>query len=188
MKAISFLLAMALLAPLSAQAQQGNPTRPRGRVVPPPQAPGQPWAGQVNSPDADAEADSQLPEANFTISLEGTLSSGPTVDLQLTGSGPSFTADQTIGEEGSILSCQYKLSKTEKGYRVSYSIGTQLRIATSVSKGQNEATNYEYRSIVLSGAVLCIPGAPIVIARNAGKPLTLSVAELPVPTAPEKEH
>lgn len=170
MKAIPLLLAVALLAPLAAQ---NPPNRPRGGVVLPPQA------GQ-QAQFSDDRPRIELPESNFTISLEGTLTSGTAVDLQLTGCGPTFTADQAIGDEGTVVSCNYNLSKTEKGYRVSYSITTQVRIATAIHRGEKESVNYEFRTISLSSSILCTPGVPVVIARSAAKPLTLTVAEVPV--------
>lgn len=182
MKAIPLLLAVALCAPLAAQNQPNNPPMPRGRVVAPPQPqaqPGQPYVRQ----DPDVKA----PDSNLTISLEGTTTTGSLIDLQLTGVGPTFMADQMIGEEGSVLSCQYTVSKGEKGYRVSYSIGVQLRLPTSVVHGEKEVTNYEYRSVSLSGSVLCTPGVPVVIVRNAKKPLQLTLAEVPSPPAPAPE-
>jgi hypothetical protein len=176
MKAISLLLALALFAPLAAQ-NPNSPPRPRGGIGPSPNQ-------QQFSQDSPGIP---LPEANFTISLEGTLTSGTAVDLQLTGSGPTFHADQIIGDDGTVVGCQYTLSKTEKGYRVSYNIATQVRIATNIHRGETETVNYEFRSVSLSGAVLCTPGAPIVIARSGGKPLRLTLAEVPAAATPGVE-
>jgi hypothetical protein len=181
MKALSLLLAVALIAPLAAQ----NPPQPaRGRVLPPqagqqrPPQPGQPYA-----PLGEEDPGAQLPDTNLTISLEGTTTTGSTIDLQLTGVGPKFMADQMIGEEGSVLTCQYTVAKEEKGYRVAYSIGVQLRVAVSVVQGEKGRTNYQYRDVSLSGTVLCSPGVPVVIVRNAKKPLQLTVAEVPAAAA-----
>lgn len=186
MKAISLLVAAALIAPLCAQNQQGAP---RGRVLPP--QPGQQqWSqqpGQPYNPRGQEEPEAQLPDTNLTISLEGTTTTGSVIDLQLTGVGPQFMADQMIGEDGPVLTCQYTVSKNDKGYRVSYSIGVQLRIATSVTQGEKQMTNYQYRDVSLSGTVLCTPGVPVVIVRNAKKPLQLTVAEVPSPQAKTPE-
>lgn len=166
MKTISLLLAAALLAPLSAQEPGVRP--PRHRVSQPQQ--------QVADPSA------QLPDANIMIHLEGTTTTGDEIDLQLTGVGPTFTADQMIGEENTVLSCQYGVSRAEKGYRVSYNITVRVRIATNVVRGEKEMTNYEYRDVSLGGAVLCTPGVPVVILRNAKKPLELTLSEeVPAP-------
>jgi hypothetical protein len=183
MKAISLLVAAALIAPLAAQ----NPPNPRSRVVPPPQGQQQQWPqqpGQPYAPRGDEGAGAQLPDTNLTVSLEGTTTTGSVIDLQLTGVGPTFMADQMIGEDGPVLTCQYTVTKDEKGYRVAYSIGVQLRIATSVVQGEKSMTNYQYRDVSLSGTVLCSPGVPVVIVRNAKKPLQLTVAEVPSPPAP----
>jgi hypothetical protein len=171
MKAIPLLLAVALLTPLAAQNQ--NPPRQRIPQQAQPQfQPGRP----VVPPQME---DAQLPDSNLTISLEGNTTTGSAVDLQLTGTGPTFSADQMIGDEGGTLTCQYTLSKNDKGYRVSYSIGVRVRIATAVVQGQANMTNYEYRDVSLSGTVQCKPGVPVVIVRNAKVPLKLTVSEVP---------
>ncbi len=181
MKAIPLLLAVALCAPLAAQNPPGNTPTPRSRVVPslPPPAPYTPGGRQ--------EAEAQALDSNLTISLEGTTTTGSTIDLQLTGTGPNFTADQMIGEDGPVLTCEYTVSKGEKGYRVTYVIGAQLRVPASVVHGEKEMTNYQYRNVSISGSVLCAPGVPVVIVRNAKKPLQLTVAEVPSSPAPPVE-
>ena len=155
MKAILSILAALLVLPLAAQEGQ-RPPRPRGTP------PGNVSAGE----------DGGLGH-NITIRLQGTTTTGNEIDLELTGSGPTFTAQQIAGKEESVLRCEYRVRETEGGYHVFYSVGTQIKVPTSVHK---DSTNYEYRDVTIIGSVLCSAGKPVAIVRNGGKPLELVVS------------
>ncbi len=157
MKAILFVIAASLLLPLAAQNPGIRPPLPRQ---------------QQGHRDVAAPADDAL-QGNITIHLKGMTTTGNEIDLSLTGIGPTFMADQIVGNDNSMLSCEYSVKATETGYRVSYSIGMQQRVPTSVQK---EVTNYEYRSVVMRGSVLCPEGKPVVIVKNGAKPLQIAVS------------
>jgi hypothetical protein len=110
---------------------------------------------------------------NITIRLHGTTTTGTEIDISLSGIGPSFTADQVVNDD-TMLNCQYVVSETETGYRVTYSVGVRIKIAAH--KTQN-STNYEYRDVVISGTVLCSVDRPQVLVRNGSNPLQLTITK-----------
>lgn len=155
MKAILSIIAASLILPLAAQdpAPPSRPPRPR----------------QAANPEQDNGGLSR----NITIRLQGTTTTGNEIDLELTGAGPTFTAQQVVGKDEAVLSCEYRVAEAEDGYRVSYSIGMQVKVAISVNQ---EARNYEYRNVAINGSVLCSAGKPVAIVKNGGKPLELVVS------------
>ncbi|MCW1916716.1 hypothetical protein OJ996_24225 [Luteolibacter sp. GHJ8] len=166
MKSIALILASTLILPLSAQ----NP-RPRQPIPPAPQ-PGYP---------AQAAPEDPALTRNITIRLAGTTTTGSGIDLELTGTGPSFSAQQVVGEDQSILSCDYQVKESGGNYLVSYSIGMRIKVVTASHK---ETVNYEYRDVTINGSALCQPNKAVVLVRNSGKPLELLVS--PGEAAPAK--
>jgi hypothetical protein len=156
MRTILLIAAASLILPVSAQQR---PPRARGN---PPMvhdvAPGQAAGGLAN---------------NITIRLQGTTTTGDGIDLELTGTGPSFSADQVVGEEQSILSCEYVVAEAPGGYRITYRIGMRVRVVTNTQK---DSVNYEYRDVTINGSAVCAPGKPVAIVRNGGKPLEIVVS------------
>jgi hypothetical protein len=157
MKAILSIIAASLILPLAAQEMQ-RPPRPRAAPSP----------GNVSAGEEGGLGH------NIAIRLQGTTTTGSEIDLELTGSGPAFTAQQMVGKEESVLSCEYRVTEADGGYRVSYSIGMQVKVVISSSQG--ESRNYEYRNVTINGSALCAAGKPVVIVRNGGKPLELVVS------------
>ena len=155
MKAILSIVAASLILPLAAQ-DPAPPVR----------------AGRPRQAANPVQDDGGL-SRNITIRLQGTTTTGNEIDLELTGSGPTFTAQQIAGKEESVLRCEYRVRETEGGYHVFYSVGTQIKVPTSVHK---DSTNYEYRDVTIIGSVLCAAGKPVAIVRNGGKPLELVVS------------
>ena len=174
---IPFLFISGILTlPLLAQA----PAPPRPIAI---------RSGATQQSPGDPGENEDLGE-NVTIRLQGTVTKGSEIDLSLSGIGPKFTADQVIDDD-TVLSCQYVVSETEAGYKVSYSVGARIKVVTQ--KSQN-STNFEYRDVVISGNVLCVAGKPTVLVRNGTKPLALTItkgAEKDAPdngtTAPDSE-
>jgi hypothetical protein len=182
MKAILWIIAASLVLPLAAQDIQPPMQPPR----PPRQRGDQP------QPRAQLQEEGGLTR-NITIRLQGTTTTGNEIDLELTGMGPNFTAQQIVGKDESILSCRYGVKEAEGGYHVSYQIGMQVKVVTSTQGG---ATNYEFQDVTINGSALCTAGKPVVIVRNGGKPLELVVnpagaaveGKPVVPPAPEGER
>lgn len=179
MKSIALLLTGVLMLPLSAQ----NP-RPRQMV---PAAPQPGYSGQ-------AEQEDPALARNITIRLAGTTTTGSGIDLELTGTGPSFSAQQVVGEDQSILSCDYQVKESGENYLVGYSIGMRIKVVTASHK---ESVNYEYRDVTINGSVLCKANKAVVLVRNSGKPLELIVSHTEAaapkepgtpPPAPEPGH
>jgi hypothetical protein len=156
MKTLLLVTACFLPFPLMAQ-NTPPPLRPRPTVVTNPQAAG---------------AEGVLSE-NIVIRLQGVIATGADIDLSLTGIGPKFTADQVVNDD-TLLRCEYVVSETEKGYRVSYFVSVRIKVATQM--GTN-ATNYEYRDVSTSGTALCVLGRPLVLVRNGPKPLQLTITK-----------
>ena len=125
-------------------------------------------SGTLQSP-GEAEA---LKE-NITIRLHGTTTTGTDINLSLSGIGPRFTADQVVSDD-TMLTCQYVVSETETGYKVSYSIGTRIKVATHTSQN---STNYEYLDVTISGTVLCSLDRPQLLVRNGASPLQLTITK-----------
>lgn len=98
---------------------------------------------------------------------------GSEIDLSLSGIGPKFTADQVINDD-LVLTCQYGVSETETGYRVSYSVGARIKMVTQRSPN---STNFEYRDVIITGNVLCSDDRPVVVVRNGSKPLQLTLTK-----------
>ena len=134
---------------------------------------------------AQTPVEAEALKKNITIRLHGTTTTGADIDLSLSGIGPRFTADQVVNDD-TMLACQYVVSETGTGYRVSYSIGARIKVATHTSQN---STNYEYLDATISGTVLCSSGRPQVLVRNGSKPLQLTItkeAEQAVPSNGDK--
>lgn len=178
MKAILLIVAASLFSPLVAQEV----------IRPPRQRSGQ----QPGAPVMEGAETSGL-SRNITIRLQGTTTTNSEIDLELTGTGPSFNAQQMVGKDESILSCEYLVAEAEGGYRVSYRIGMRIKVVTNINK---DTTNYEYRDVTINGTALCAVGKPVAVVRNGGKPLELVVniageaveGKPATPTAPVEEH
>jgi hypothetical protein len=177
MKAILWIIVASLLSPLVAQ-DVTRPPRPR--------------TGQQPGAPVMKEAGANGLSRNITIRLQGTTTTNSEIDLELTGTGPTFNAQQMVGKDESVLSCQYSVAQAEGGYRVSYSIGMRVKVVTNIHK---DTTNYEYRDVTINGSALCAAGKPVTIVRNGGKPLELVVTAVEAvegkptpPTAPVEEH
>lgn len=155
MRALFF--ATACLLPLPLMAQNTPPRAPRPVAIPGQQAP----------------RDEAALAGNIMIRLQGTMTTGSEIDLSLAGIGPRFTADQVVGDD-TVLSCQYVVSETETGYKVSYVVSTRIKIATQ--SGPN-STSFEYRDVSISGTVLCLADRPVVLVRNGPKPLQLTITK-----------
>lgn len=162
------LLAVSCLLTLPLMAQNIAPRSAAPRVVPPP--------GQ------QALAETTGLEQNITIRLQGTTTTGSDIDLSLTGVGPKFSADQVVNND-TVLSCEYLVSETETGYKVSYVVTARIKMATNVSA---TSTNFEYRDVSISGSAICTAGRPLVLLRNGAKPLQLTISKEPEQTAPDK--
>ncbi len=93
--------------------------------------------------------------------------------ISLSGIGPRFNADQTIDED-TILNCEYMVSETDKGYKVTYNISTRIKVATEISAG---TTKYEYMSVRSSNTVLCAEGRTQVLVLNGDKSLKLTITK-----------
>ncbi len=143
------------------------------RVVPQP---------RVSSGTAQTPAEAESLQKNITIRLHGTTTTGADIDLSLSGIGPSFTADQVVNDD-TMLTCQYVVSETETGYRVSYSVGARIKVATQTSQN---STNYEYHDVTISGTVLCSADRPQVLVRNGSKPLQLTITKEAAPSNGDK--
>jgi hypothetical protein len=141
------------------------------RVGAQPRAP----SGTLQSP-----GESEALKNNITIRLHGTTTTGADLDLSLSGIGPMFTADQVVNDD-TMLTCQYVVSETETGYRVSYSISARIKIATQTSQS---STNFEYRDVSVSGTVLCSADRPQALVRNGSKPLQLTITKETEPESP----
>jgi hypothetical protein len=151
----TLILATACFMPMLLMAQNPVPRQPRPR------------ADALSQQSGEAEG---LRE-NITIRLQGTTTTGADIDLSLTGIGPRFTADQVINDD-TVLTCQYVVSETEEGYRVSYSVSARIRVATQTNQ---TTTNFEFRDVSISGTVLCVADRPMVLVRNGSKPLQLTI-------------
>jgi hypothetical protein len=130
----------------------------------------------VSSVTAQTPGEAETLEKNITIRLHGTTTTGADIDLSLSGIGPRFTADQVVNDD-TMLTCQYVVSETENGYRVSYSVGARIKVATN-------STNFEYRDVSISGTVLCSADRPQVLVRNGSKPLQLTITKEAEQAAP----
>ncbi len=73
-----------------------------------------------------------------------------------------------------MLICEYVVSETKTGYRVSYSVAARIKVATQTSQN---STNIEYRDVSISGTVLCSADRPQVLVRNGSKPLQLTITK-----------
>lgn len=158
MKSPILLLGVLLTIPILAQTEM-----PRPRVVPVPEP-----VQHDPRPVADPL------RKNTTIRLQGTTTTGQDVDLSLTGLGPRFNADQMIAGNDTVMSCDYLVSETDRGFMVSYTLVVQVKAATSVNQG---STIYNYRDVSLKGTVLCKAGEPVVIVKNGDKSLQLTVTQ-----------
>lgn len=108
---------------------------------------------------------------NITIRLQGTTTTGADIDLSLSGIGPRFTADQIVNDD-TVLSCQYVVSETEAGYRVSYSVSARIKVPTHTNQ---TTTSFEFRDVSITGTVLCHADRPKVLVQNGSKPLQLTI-------------
>ena len=151
----TLILATACFMPLLLMAQTPVPRQPRPRID----------ASSQQSGEAEG-----LKE-NITIRLQGTTTTGADIDLSLTGVGPKFTADQVINDD-TVITCQYLVSETESGYRVSYSVSARIKVATQTNQ---TTTNFEFRDVSITGTVLCLADHPKVLVRNGSKPLQLTI-------------
>ncbi len=110
---------------------------------------------------------------NITIRLHGTTTTGTEIDLSLSGIGPRFRCDQVVNDD-TMLSCEYLVSETETGYKVSYTVSARIKASLQNSPG---LTGYENRDISTSGTVLCSTDRPQVLVSNGSKPLQLTITE-----------
>lgn len=159
MKSPILLLGVLLTIPILAQTEM-----PRPRVVPVPEP-----VQHDPRPVADPL------RKNTTIRLQGTTTTGQDVDLSLTGLGPRFNADQMIAGNDSVMSCDYLVSETDRGFMVSYTLRIRVRMGTN--PGSPGPPNAEFRDLSLSGNILCKPGEPVVIVKNGDKSLQLTVTQ-----------
>jgi hypothetical protein len=157
MKAILLAVSCFLVLPLVAQ----DAPRVAGR---PPVVP---------SPTTQASEEGRTLKENITIRLHGTTTNGTDIDLSLSGIGPSFTADQVVNDD-TMLTCEYVVSETETGYRVSYSVGARIKVPTQANPN---TTNIEYRDIIIRGTVLCSKKKAHVLVQNGTKSLKLTVTK-----------
>ncbi len=183
MKATLLAVSCFLVSPLLAQEA------PRERITPPNQQPPQRLQTQpqprmpIGAAQTPAEAEAL--QKNITIRLHGTTTTGTEIDLSLSGIGPRFRADQVVNDD-TMLCCEYIVSETETGYKVSYTVSARIRVA---SQGSSNNTNYEYRDVSTSGTVLCSADRPQVLVSNGSKPLQLTItkeAEQPAPSKGDK--
>lgn len=112
-------------------------------------------------------------EKNITIRLHGTTTNGDEIDFSVSGIGPEFMGQQVIDGD-TILVCDYTVSATAKGFKVSYSVGSRIKVATEAVAN---TTNYKYRDISISGTILCSAGRAHVLVRNGAKMLQLTITE-----------
>lgn len=161
------LFAVSCLLTLPMFAQNPAPRSAAPRVVP---------------PGLQAPVETVGLQENITIRLQGTTTTGSDIDLSLTGVGPKFSADQVVNDD-IVLSCEYLVSETETGYKVSYVVSARIKVATQT--GPN-ATSYEYRDVSISGSAICKAGRPLVLVRNGAKPLQLTISKESEQTAPGK--
>ncbi len=183
MKATLLAVSCFLISPLLAQEA------PRQRITPPNQPPPQRLQPQpqpqsqlrmpIGAAQTPAEADTL--KKNITIRLHGTTTTGTDIDLSLSGIGPRFRADQVVNDDTMLL-CEYLVSETDTGYKVSYTVSARIRVS---SQGSPNNTSYEYRDVSTSGTVLCSVDRPQVLVRNGTKPLQLTITkEAEQPAAP----
>lgn len=158
MKTLVTLAAVLLVLPLSAQERQR-----RTRIDPPP-----------NGNSVEAPEGSRPLEKNITIHLGGTTGQGGAVDLSLTGTGPTFLSDEFLGGDGSTVNLEIIVKATEKGYILTYLMGTRLKIA---DEGEGKPQSYTYRDFVTRGSVFCLPGKAVEIVKNGEKSISLTVSE-----------
>jgi hypothetical protein len=164
MKAILLAISCFLALPLMAQDAPGS-RAPRLREIP--------GSFIASNDTAQTPREVEALKDNVTIRLQGTTNTSHEIDLSLSGNGPMFTADQVIDDEH-ILSCEYVVSETETGYKVSYTVSTRIKVATQTGP---DTTKYEYMSVRISGAVLCSADRPQVLIRNGSKPLHLTITK-----------
>ena len=138
---------------------------PRQRLVP---------GGNVQRP-----AEPVSLEQNITIRLHGTTPNGSDIDLSLSGIGPRFTADQVIDDD-TTLRCEFFVSQTETGYKVSYNVGAGIKVATQTSP---DTKNFEYLTVGITNTVLCSADRPQVLSRNGAKSLQLTITKEVEPAA-----
>ena len=158
MKSTILLLSTLLALPVFGQTYQ--PRQPQPRVVPPP-----------GMPQQGSQPSSERLQKNTTIRVQGTTTTGQEIDFSLTGVGPQFHADQTIGANDTVLTCEYLVKESDEGFVVSYALGFRLKIASGGS------STYEFRDVSVNGNVLCKPGEPVVIVKNGEKTLQLTVSQ-----------
>jgi hypothetical protein len=127
----------------------------------------------MSSGGSQQPAESQALKKNITIRLHGTTTTGAEIDLSLSGIGPSFTADQVVNDD-TMLTCEYVVSETETGYRVSYSVGARIKLPKQANPN---TTNFEYRDIIIRGTVLCSEKKAQVLVQNGTKSLKLTITE-----------
>jgi hypothetical protein len=151
----TLILATACFMPFLLMAQNPVPRQPRPQI------------DALLQQSGEAEG---LKE-NVTIRLQGTTTTGADIDLSLTGIGPRFNADQVVNDD-TVLHCQYVVSETESGYKVTYSVSGRIKVITQTTQ---KSTNIEFQDVSISGTVLCLAGRPKVIVRNGSKPLQLTI-------------
>ena len=166
MKAILLAVSCFLTLPLIAQDNSTRAPRPRTPSPAMPQPPVTRDTAQAPQQPADLTH-------NITIRLQGTTANGNDIDLSLSGIGPSFNADQSIDKD-TILNCEYMVSETETGYKVTYRVSTRVKIATKTSA---DTTTYEYMDVSVSNTVLCAEGRPQVLVLNGAKSLKLTITK-----------
>lgn len=175
MKATLLAVSCFLVFPLIAQEA------PRQRITPPNQPPPQRLQPQPQSQPqlrmpigaAQTPAEAEALQKNITIRLHGTTTTGTEIDLSLSGIGPRFRCDQVVNDD-TMLSCEYLVSETETGYKVTYTVSARIKVSP---QGSSNNTSYEYRDISTSGTVLCSADRPQVLVSNGSKPLQLTITK-----------
>jgi len=158
-----------------------------------PQPPGVP---AIRNPQPQSEPSAEL-DQNLTIRLEGEVAKDLKIDLSITGTGPKWLMDQVVGDDGSVLTCEYQIAEKDGTFRVTYSVGVRVAIATPSSRpagpaipGQPQppqpAASISYRDCVIRGTVACRLGEPVEILKNGNQRVQLTLTNPPVGSVPAK--
>jgi hypothetical protein len=150
--------------------------------------------GRRVQPEADPAA---ALSRNITIRLQGEVAKQIVVDLAVTGTGPTWTVDQLVGEDDTTLTCEYQVQEKGGIFRVTYSVGVRVAFPSSRPAGRSPAgapgqpqppVSITYRDIVIRGTVACRPGEPVEILKNGSRQVQLTLETPPaveiVPPAP----
>lgn len=168
--------------PLPPQAQPRREVLP-GQPTPLPRNSTSRSSGTTRRP-ASAPVSADLGR-NITLQFQGSLLGSTDLDLTLTGCGPQFTTDfaRPSPKEGSpanVITISAVVRETVGGLRVEYSLGTRMAFETSsqTAPGGRVARNFEFRDMVLTGAVVVKAGEQVVLSKLDDKTLTLTMNEV----------